>query len=728
MKKLGTLLLLWIALITTANAQDCNAPKCVREYGSLYTAVDHSAMFLADLAGGPYYVFEGGSGNFEAFADGTAHLTGTVYNAQAPTKKWTLDVWFKSRMNYTTWAAMSNEPHYKDEQGFAGTHYLNWEFYTMDSGTDGKKSKITGLGDFAGWELYLTQETAGNKYTTQVGMAANDKTYTYGLSTWFKATGTNAAGEAVSNIPGDFNLEFCQECSGTAQVTVNAAPGTFTYSLSPAGSVNVNGSTVSASNLCPGAYTLTVNLSNGSVQTYPISISDDDTYDISTSVSTVAPTGSNCNGSAQIALSFVGGNNYTYTYNGGGTVTKNTNSLTISNLCEGNGSITINYGTCAEVVTFTVGTPAPCEETTSFCTEIGQSLSICPTFCSLNNSITYNSTNSSLGASVQVQGNCILYTPNTSSAANDVVTVIAHDNTGATETVVLNITIGDCNGGQIFAVDDYAQTFIDYPVSVNVLGNEVSPGGTSLTIVEIYQPSMGYATIYNGQIIYTPPVGYTGTVTFSYKVCDTAGNCDTATVTILVSSDPGVCNIPTEICLEPNHAATICPQNCIVPDATTVSVTSVLGATINILSGDCVYYIAPSNAAGLVDTVTINGCNAAGECAPVYAYITIGDCPKSLSAGDDLLTVYNNTSPALNIAANDEMPEGSYLLFYMMPRSGTLLQSNGKLYYTPNKGFNFGTDEFYYAIAKNGEAIEMARVIINVDFKNKVLYNSPKVK
>ena len=37
------------------------------------------------------------------------------------------------------------------------------------------------------------------------------------------------------------------------------------------------------------------------------------------------------------------------------------------------------------------------------------------------------------------------------------------------------------------------------------------------------------------KITYAPDTGFTGTDTFEYQICDTAGNCDTATVTVVVN-------------------------------------------------------------------------------------------------------------------------------------------------------------------------------------------------
>ncbi|MCG2463000.1 cadherin-like domain-containing protein, partial [Flavobacteriaceae bacterium F89] len=41
-------------------------------------------------------------------------------------------------------------------------------------------------------------------------------------------------------------------------------------------------------------------------------------------------------------------------------------------------------------------------------------------------------------------------------------------------------------------------------------------------------------------VTYTPDTGYNGTDTFEYTVCDNAGTCDTATVTVVVGTPPAL--------------------------------------------------------------------------------------------------------------------------------------------------------------------------------------------
>ncbi len=95
----------------------------------------------------------------------------------------------------------------------------------------------------------------------------------------------------------------------------------------------------------------------------------------------------------------------------------------------------------------------------------------------------------------------------------------------------------------VVANDDTDTTPANTPVTTNVLGNDLATGGIldvdSVTIEVDLLPGTGTLTVLaSGEITYEPPVDFTGTVTYEYRVCLEAPNdmfCDTATVTITVT-------------------------------------------------------------------------------------------------------------------------------------------------------------------------------------------------
>lgn len=101
------------------------------------------------------------------------------------------------------------------------------------------------------------------------------------------------------------------------------------------------------------------------------------------------------------------------------------------------------------------------------------------------------------------------------------------------DTCVLPVLSGTVAGGDgPFAVTSGAARMVD------VLGNDTDRDGdrdpTSVLIVA--GPSHGTVDVDpdTGEVTYSPASSYTGTDSFTDKVCDVDGNCDTATVTVKV--------------------------------------------------------------------------------------------------------------------------------------------------------------------------------------------------
>ncbi len=94
-----------------------------------------------------------------------------------------------------------------------------------------------------------------------------------------------------------------------------------------------------------------------------------------------------------------------------------------------------------------------------------------------------------------------------------------------------------------FALDDFYNTFIDEPVTGNLLNNDGDPDGNAISMntSPIVNPSHGLALLLgNGSFLYIPHSGFEGVDQFVYEICDNGSPslCDRATVTIRVSRDP----------------------------------------------------------------------------------------------------------------------------------------------------------------------------------------------
>ncbi|MEJ5128227.1 Ig-like domain-containing protein [Comamonas sp. MYb21] len=93
----------------------------------------------------------------------------------------------------------------------------------------------------------------------------------------------------------------------------------------------------------------------------------------------------------------------------------------------------------------------------------------------------------------------------------------------------------------VVADDDSATTKANTSVNIDVKVNDSTPVGVLGNPTIVSQPANGEAIVNpDGTIIYTPPAGFTGVVTFEYEICngETPQACDTAVVTVTVTDEP----------------------------------------------------------------------------------------------------------------------------------------------------------------------------------------------
>lgn len=92
----------------------------------------------------------------------------------------------------------------------------------------------------------------------------------------------------------------------------------------------------------------------------------------------------------------------------------------------------------------------------------------------------------------------------------------------------------------VVANSDNAITNVNSPVNINVLENDLIPSSVVLQPIEVIsgeEPQNGVATINpDNSITYTPDTGFIGVDFFKYSICSSTGNCDEATVMIVVGS------------------------------------------------------------------------------------------------------------------------------------------------------------------------------------------------
>lgn len=132
----------------------------------------------------------------------------------------------------------------------------------------------------------------------------------------------------------------------------------------------------------------------------------------------------------------------------------------------------------------------------------------------------------------------ITYTPNANFNGADSFDYTVCNSTGDCSTATVNITVLPI----VDAIDDSIATIEDTPIPIDILANDNDL--PSLGTLTTTNPSNGSVVIDNGgtpndpsddTVTYTPDAGYTGTDIFTYTICDSLGNCSTATVTVVTN-------------------------------------------------------------------------------------------------------------------------------------------------------------------------------------------------
>lgn len=192
------------------------------------------------------------------------------------------------------------------------------------------------------------------------------------------------------------------------------------------------------------------------------------------------------------------------------------------------------------------------------------------------------------------------------------------------------------------AVDDQAEAGSD-TIQIYVLDNDTDPDEnldpTSLALVT--EPSKGKATVISTgrpRIKYTQQPGETGEDRFTYRVCDTANLCATATVTITLPSTTTTSTTSTTI---PTTTTTLAPSTSATDEASTEGSTPPPSSTTT----------TPLQAAQT--TTTELGTDAAGQAvlsSPTTDTARFGD-RQSVGLAASMAMLYEAGAETVRIAA-----------------------------------------------------------------------------
>ncbi|WP_118951449.1 Ig-like domain-containing protein [Taibaiella helva] len=299
---------------------------------------------------------------------------------------------------------------------------------------------------------------------------------------------------------------------------------------------------------------------------------------------------------------------------------------------------------------------------------------------------------------------------------------------------------GDCDTAQVFlnitpvndlpvARPDTAIVAEDGLVAGNMGLNDTLSGDGGNTFSTVTLPVNGTAVVNtDGTFTYIPNPNYNGTDSFSYRLCDGDGDCDTATVYLIITP---VDDFPVAV----NDTVTVAEDNILAGNAALSDHPSGDGGNIWSLSGvnggaahgqvvmnpDGIYTYTPDLDYNGPDMIMYQLCDADNDCSIARIIVTVTPVNDIPVAVNDTLSTNEDTPLSSNVSTNDTCGDGncSYVL-NTAPVNGTLvMNADGTFTYTPNANYN-GADSFQYRVCDADGDCDTATVVLNIASVNDI--------
>jgi hypothetical protein len=290
--------------------------------------------------------------------------------------------------------------------------------------------------------------------------------------------------------------------------------------------------------------------------------------------------------------------------------------------------------------------------------------------------------------------------------------------------------------GQSFTVQNDSVTVAEDSAkqTINVLQNDqVITGGGPLTVIAVTQPtSGGVASLDAGVVSFTPAANFNGVATFTYRVSDSQGIQETATVTVTVTpvNDP-----PTGVndTLNVNRDAAETFLNVLANDVTTpdtgetlrvVAVgTSSQGGVVTIATNGTGVNYRP--ATGFTGTDTFTYTVSDGSLQQVVTVNVVVAIPDNApTAVNDSFTLQEDAAEAgFDVLTNDtkDVDNQTFVIDSLgMPSAGgsVRIAGNGtQFFYEPKDNFT-GTETVTYTIRDTGGGLAVGTVTFTVTAVN----------
>ncbi len=256
------------------------------------------------------------------------------------------------------------------------------------------------------------------------------------------------------------------------------------------------------------------------------------------------------------------------------------------------------------------------------------------------------------------------------------------------------------------AVNDTATTNENTQITIDVLGNDTLRNNASLDTFDTRSTNNGTITEASNRLIYTPANNFTGTDTFTYRICDalSSPNCDTATVTVTVTDtgNPTAVNDALEVVENTTTEITTLLDNDTLVDGaelTSVDDASSTG-TVVLNSNGSVSYMSLNGFSG-EDTFTYTICDTdpTPSCSTATVTITVTDEGNPMAVDDAITVLSNQVNTIDTILDNDTVVDDAAIesVDDSATQGSIILNNDGTLSYESPMNFT-GQDTFTYTI------------------------------
>ncbi|MGB1241846.1 MAG: Ig-like domain-containing protein [Chitinophagales bacterium] len=299
-------------------------------------------------------------------------------------------------------------------------------------------------------------------------------------------------------------------------------------------------------------------------------------------------------------------------------------------------------------------------------------------------------------------------------------------------TITINITTNPDDPVLPTAYDDFYQSPIPDPITMNVMANDVFDINANISVnIGVPQvPLIGSVFVTNSNlIIYTPDPAFMGVETFIYQLCDVAtGYCSEATVTVEISDEP----FPDEVIAIDDFENYIYGTTIIIdvlsndsgPNIELTEVHNPVHGSAIINDDQTISYALISNNAPPEDYFNYVICSNSNpvECDTATVFLQMGSgFNQPPIANTDIVYTHQGIPVVIDILANDDDPDSPnedlmiQPLISEYPEGMVSVMSNNTIVFTPEADFT-GDFVFTYTICSSDvpEDCGSAEVVIHV--------------